>query len=150
MKNAITIANFFVLKGLETNDKTMTPMKVLKLTYLAYCWYLAIEGKRLFRDPIEAWQYGPVVPAVYQAFRHYGRGVVTQPVPTGEDLEDDGLRRLLNRVWDVYKDYSGLQLSALTHQAGTPWEKTWARVGRDTTIPDAEITAHYKAKMDNA
>ena len=32
--SAITVANFFVRKGIEEQDSGMTPMKVLKLSYI--------------------------------------------------------------------------------------------------------------------
>lgn len=142
MLSAITVANFFVNKGLENNDTDMTPMKVLKLTYIAYGWYLALFDKKLFNEPIQAWQYGPVVPIVYSAFKNYRNQQVTSPFLNGEDISLPEVINFLNKVWEVYKNYSGWQLSSITHQPDTPWFRTWNNIP-NAIISDDIIKAHY-------
>ena len=34
---------------------------------------------------------------------------------------DPYLKRAINRVWDEYKDYSGIDLSKITHKEDTAW-----------------------------
>ena len=89
--SAITVANFFVRKGIEEQDSGMTPMKVLKLSYIAYGWYLALYDSQLFNEPIQAWQYGPVIPSVYRAFKEYGNGRITEQFFSGETISDPQL-----------------------------------------------------------
>ena len=46
--NPTTVANYFI-KNYKSGD--MTPMKVIKLTYLSYCWYLALtKSERLLNE----------------------------------------------------------------------------------------------------
>lgn len=47
----------------------MTAMKLQKLVYYCQAWHLAWDGEPLFRESIEAWANGPVVPALYEAHR---------------------------------------------------------------------------------
>lgn len=149
--SAITIANFFVQKGLEFNDAMMTPMKVLKLTYIAHGWHLALYDEPLFPELPEAWQYGPVIPSVYNVFKKYGRNRVTEIFCNGEKITDAETITFLEKIWSVYKRYSGWQLSAITHQPDTPWSN--ARIGfygGSTPIFNDDIKAHYKklARME--
>lgn len=71
-----SIANTILL--LSYRDKTpVTCLKLVKLVYFVYAWYLAATAKRIFNDPIEAWDYGPVVPAIYHEFKEFGRQPIT-------------------------------------------------------------------------
>lgn len=127
MYSAIAVANYFVQKAL-TDNADMTPIKLVKLTYIAHGWHLAITGgKPLISESVLAWRYGPIVQSVYNAFKKYGREQVTSlefdfgnRVAT---VEDRKTKEILNRVWEVYKDFTGPQLSALTHKSDTPWDK---------------------------
>lgn len=141
--SAITVANYFVQKALEDGDKEMTPMKVLKLTYIAHGWYLALFDEPLLSESPQAWQYGPVVPSVYKAFKAYGNSRITKEYYNGEFISDDKTTQFLNRIWEVYKKYSGWQLSTITHQPNTPWSQIWP-IASYQSIPDSIIKAHYK------
>ena len=131
------VANRF-LELATANGQTLSPMKLLKLLYFAHGWYLAITGKPLLDEAIEAWNYGPVVPTIYHEFKRFGNDSITEPAKeaTGQGSrrskdarlpESDGaafVQRLLQRVWEIYGPFSAVQLSRMTHQEGSPWSKT--------------------------
>ena len=159
VENPLAIANFFVEKSLATGE-LLTPMKLVKLVYLAHGWYLGMTSEPLLTEGVEAWKYGPVVPSVYKAFKAYGgepiTALATSPksapqefVPTVQDPE---LEAFLERMWEVYQSYTGLELSSLTHQSGTPWDQTWVRqTGRRESpriIPNDLIQSYYQSKID--
>lgn len=157
MQKSLTIANYFIKKARETGME-MTPMKLIKMVYIANGWYLALKGEPLIDEKAEAWKYGPVVKSVYNEFKHYSRGQINElysdlsgrmPMPTDEELI-----KFLDRIWEVYGSYNGLQLSALTHQKDTPWYTTWHDKGghrRESAIIDNElIKDHYKAKLSSS
>lgn len=72
--SAILIANFIIwFVNTRTSDKTLTPLKLQKILYYVQANHLATHnGVPLFSDPIEKWQYGPVVPSVYHEFKDFG------------------------------------------------------------------------------
>lgn len=155
MENPISVANFFIKKSLEAGQ-LLTPMKVVKLVYIAHGWHLGLTGKPLLNEVAQAWKYGPVVPSVYNEFKSYQSKPITQVAwslaPSGElndyPLSDEALVPFLERIWDVYKGYTGTDLSALTHQENTPWYETWnLGGGKDNLgapIPNPLIERHYK------
>ena len=57
-RSSILIADYILAKS-DMMGKSLTPMQVLKLTYISEGYSLAIDGERLFGDRIEAWKYGP-------------------------------------------------------------------------------------------
>lgn len=157
--NPIAIANYFIRKGIDTGEE-ITLMKLIKLVYISHGWYLGLTGNALLPEAAEAWQYGPVVPKVYREFKEFGRGKITEmgmdfgegfgyPIPENEEL-----KTFLDKIWQVYGKYNGLQLSALTHQQGTPWYITWHNEGgkerHSVPIRDELIKEHYKNKITAA
>ncbi|MBT1689238.1 Panacea domain-containing protein [Dawidia soli] len=156
MYKPLAVANFFIEKSLETGVE-LTPMKLVKLLYIAHGWYLGLAGRPLLTEAVQAWKYGPVVMSIYHVFKKYGDRQImslesdldgrSMAVPTVEDAE---MAKFLNRIWDVYKGYSGPQLSTLTHEAGSPWDITWNKNGgkhqASTFIPNDLIATFYRQK----
>jgi uncharacterized phage-associated protein len=105
-------------------DNPITPMQLLKIVYICHGWMLGLYGRPLVSDGIEAWPYGPVIPKLYQAFKHYGGNFINQcpsTEPGGFTHEEQSVMR---QVWAAYRTFTGLQLSALTHKPGSPWAIT--------------------------
>jgi uncharacterized phage-associated protein len=150
---SLAVANYFVGKSLDTGVE-LTPMKLIKLVYIAHGWHLALRKEALIDEAVQAWKYGPVVQTVYQAFRGFRSSQITKMAQHETDgqtitryVEDDKTKALLDKVWDVYSKYTGGQLSNLTHQDNTPWADTWhlhrgsERSG--AVIPNQVIAEHY-------
>lgn len=155
MENSLAIANYFVGKSLETGIE-MTPMKLVKLTYISHGWHLGLKKQPLINEATEAWRYGPVVPSVYNKFKVYGsaqiKALETNISSKVIEIEDKTLSVFLDEVWNVYKGYNGLQLSTLTHQPNTPWDIVYnQRGGKDSDtnmiIPNELIQKHYEQKI---
>lgn len=119
-------------------------MQVLKLVYIAHGWMLGLNGRPLISQPVEAWQYGPVVRDVYNGVRHYGRDAVTAPIwaPPGDldYYENDMVRQ----VFGLYGNMDGIALSNITHMPETPWAQTYRQGAFGTRISNDLIGAHYK------
>lgn len=133
-------------------------MKLQKLIYFAHGWHLALYNEPLVTEPIYAWKFGPVIPSVYHEFKRFGYRPITE---TDWDDEEDGLglpiippddRRtieLLTRVWDVYRRFTAVQLSNMTHAPDTPWRVTWDRGegAPELKIDDALIRRSFLTKI---
>ncbi len=142
-----TIANYFIQEKAKFGK--LTPMKIIKLVYLSYSWYLALTDgqKKLVNESVQAWKFGPVFPSLYKSIKSKGKIQIYEPLPydkeetiTQEDAE------FLERIWTMYGDYNGTELSAMTHQLDTPWQKVYCD-DRNSEIPDREILAHYKNRL---
>ena len=135
----------------EENGVSLTPLQLMKLTYLCHAWMLALYDKPLIKNKIQAWPYGPVIPDVYFAFNQYGRHPIPEPHPDFEWRGDSRQSHIVDEVWRVYGDLDGWHLSALTHAPGTPWSQIWYSGGEDAwahglpsrRIPDRLIKKHY-------
>src|SRR5258708_4614205 len=127
---AKAVANEF-LKLAKQDGKTLTPMQLIKLVYFAHGWHLALTGKPLLDERVEAWKYGPVVPSLYHEFKRYGNEEITDFARKDEVINKDGkltigyspiklegegaeyASQLVKKIWEVYGKYSAVQLSNL-------------------------------------
>ncbi|MBK8221028.1 MAG: SocA family protein [Candidatus Obscuribacter sp.] len=149
------VANFFLQMAAD-EGKNLTPLKLIKLVCIAYGWVLVTLEQRLFRERIEAWSFGPVVPSLYHEFKIYRKqpidrfaldydfdGNSTLPrVPA----ENSALHQVLTKVWDMYKHLTAAQLVSLTHEVGSPWSQATS-VG-DRYIDDLLIRDHYESLLE--
>jgi uncharacterized phage-associated protein len=155
------VANY-LLDCAREDGEALSPMKLIKLAYLSHGWHLALTDQPLLRENVEAWRYGPVVPSIYHEYKGFGNQAITRyatwPDRVDNEVEwvtpklttaSESTLAILKKVWQTYKRYGATQLSAMTHQLGTPWYITWyERGGQDrlgTDIPDDLIRDHFKA-----
>lgn len=142
------IADYFLFIGKD--DENMTPMKLIKLVYIAHGWSLGLFDKPLINEAPQAWKYGPVIPSLYDEFKSYGNKKITSEVQKPEI--DEETENFLNKVWTVYSKYNGVELSAKTHEPNTPWSIIWEKAKEyfntfSLQIPDSLIRDHYLSKM---
>ena len=151
------VANFFLEKG-DAEGRELTSLKLLKLVYIAYGWVLALTGKRLFEDEIQAWQHGPVVPALYHEFKHFRKDPIFEraacfdldsfdfTIPSIPETDRDVVL-ILKRVWDAYKEFSAWSLRNKTHEIGSPWHQVYNDSERETVIPDNIIASYFRERI---
>lgn len=126
MIKAIDIANFFIDLSNSLEEELMTNLKVNKLVYLAQAWSFVRLGKPLFCENIQAWQYGPVIPSVYNTFKVCGAnnienvfGEYNQKIFSPEELD------LLIDIAIQYGQYTASALVNITHKPGSPWSAVY-------------------------
>lgn len=115
---------------------SFTNLKLNKIVYYAQVESLRKGNRSLFTDPIEAWQYGPVEPAVYHAFKKYGDDPIL--TPTASPQLDEYTEAVLEEVVQKYATLTAFDLVNLTHQPGGAWSKTF-QPGHNAVITDDVI-----------
>lgn len=124
MKHAVAVSNALVGMA-ERDGRSLTAQRILKLTYLAHGWTMALYNRHLLKESVAAWEYGSTIPELYKAvlqFRSHPVEVLPDAGETLDDLEMD----LVQQVYDLYGHLSGPALSRLTSAKGTPWGLTAA------------------------
>lgn len=148
MSSVESVANAF-LELARRSGKSLTNMQLQKLVYIAHGYSLARLRQPLFHNNIHAFEWGPVIPNLYKILRQYGAGEVKNFISvSGEPpiAEDGQEMEIIREVWHDYKDFSGLELSALTHRKGTPWSETW-RTNPFGVIADELIAEYYRQDL---
>ena len=126
--DAKTIAKYFIGKG-NVENKPVTNKKLQKLLYYSQAWYVVYKGKPLFKDEIEAWVHGPSVRDVYTKYKDHGFDPIKISIDKKEIAPIKGdIKKLLDRIWEVYGKFDADYLELLTHKE-EPWQE--ARKGLD-------------------
>lgn len=130
MTSAIAVAQAF-LDLAQKEGRSLSNMQLQKLVFFAHGIHLAAyNGEPLIDDEIRAWDFGPVIPSLYERLRKYGRGEVSAIIsPEDRDTIDPSSSegQAIRSVWKAYKGYSAWELSNITHRPGSPWSKVWSR-----------------------
>ena len=143
---AIDVAKWFILYNdmvvTDNGGDLISNLKLQKLLYYAQGCFLAVKGRRLFADPLVAWQHGPVVADVYHYYKSNGaNGIQFDESDTIDMSEfDDEENELLKQVYEVFGQYSAWKLRNMTHQE-TPWKET-----KNGEVISTEIIKEYFLK----
>ncbi len=147
--SSLAVANK-ILDIAKQKSIKLTMMQLLKLVYISHGWWLTFsEGKPLTSDTPQAWQYGPVYPEVYKAFRGSGSSKITRrAVDPDTGLEpyeriSEEATELLEQVVDAYGNLHAYVLSDMTHEDGTPWSQASKEGGYYAPIPNSLIKEHF-------
>ncbi|MDR2703465.1 MAG: DUF4065 domain-containing protein [Cellulomonadaceae bacterium] len=112
----------------------MTAMKLEKLVYYSQAWHLVWEDTALFSEHFEAWNKGPVAPALQNL--HRGQYIVTS-WPIGDSGRLSGAEiATVDSVVGFYGAMSAEQLSSCTHNEA-PWID--ARAGLPDTMASTNL-----------
>jgi uncharacterized phage-associated protein len=121
------------------SENDLTNLKLQKILFYAQAESLRETGNALFSDTIEAWKYGPVVPAVYEWLKGCGAYPITAfDIETDTSKIDNKSSDLLDRIWSAYSKYSAGYLVDRTHEKGSPWQLNFAE-GKSNQIPNDQI-----------
>lgn len=121
----------YVIMYSECQGKSVTNLRLQKLLYFIQKEYLTQFGRPAFDDEIYAWQYGPVIPAVYHEFSYYTNTPIDN-IDCNYDI-DENLKEVIKTVVDRYINIPTWQLVQYTHQKTSPWSKAISE-GRDVIL----------------
>lgn len=120
MKIRIPVRAIDVADYILKRRGSMTAMKLEKLVYYSQVWSLVWTEKELFRERIEAWANGPVVPSLYRL--HRGHFKISPGFFEGNPGRlNDEQRDVIDRVLSFYGEKDPQWLSNLTHME-KPWQ----------------------------
>lgn len=156
--NPKAIANFFVRKA-RAENKNLTPMQIQKLIFFSHGINLAVFKDLLVSEDFEAWEYGPVLPSLYYETKLYGASPVHSELTDINlkswdifspyiDENDENTKKVLDFIWENYAQYSGIQLSHITHMEGTPWSQTYEKCVRGKKISNDLIRDYYEKRIE--
>lgn len=144
--DASVVANRF-LQLAKNKGRTLTPMQLLKLVYIAHGWMLGACGRPLIKNDVQAWTYGPVIPDLYRKIAKYRSNPVEYIDTTEDENLDEESLAIIDGVYKAFYKLSGPALSRITHKKGTPWSQTYAPGEFGKTISNDIIQDYYAAKL---
>ncbi len=151
----LAFANEFIARSAPHG---VVHMKLQKLVYMCYGWWLVTHNDPIIGEQSEVWRHGPVFCSLYDTLKGHGHKPITkaqtkfftrEPDRVDDKVDKvDEVFRLIDWVSQRYGQYDQFYLSELTHRPGSPWYQTAAeydfRVPRHTRIPVATIQQHFR------
>jgi uncharacterized phage-associated protein len=153
------VANLLLdLAAKDFHDTPVTNLALQKLLYFAHAHYLIRNHRPLVSGAFEAWKFGPVHPAVYQAFkseadnpikiRACGRNVITGEVKTLAVPDNQEVIVNLKAVLQAYGSLSPGRLVDISHAPKGPWatvvNKAKTSIALGLRIPDSITVECFK------
>lgn len=141
MNNVLDVCRY-IINYSNKKDYGISNLKLQKILYFIQAFFLMNKenGEPCFTEPIEAWEFGPVVPIAYHEYKQFG----STDIPTIDSyikvnpsnlwdvsivdfdegclLEED--RMLIEDVVDQLSEFSATDLVNITHNQ-TPWRSVY-------------------------
>jgi uncharacterized phage-associated protein len=151
------IANL-MLEESERIGRPLTNLALQKLLYFAHAIFLIEQGRPLVSGYFEAWEYGPVHPGAYQAFKSAGAEPIRfraarlnvvegsrEPIAPPREPE---IVRHIGRIVQSYGRMTAGRLVEISHAKDSPWhfvvDKGRTSLAFGMRIPDDVIRERFK------
>jgi len=141
-KNALAVAQRILDECWAAGVMAVTPMKLLKLVYIAHGYMLGRHGAPLLNETVLACKHGPLVPSVYQAVRGFRCSPVPRVYTAPVESFDQDEEAVIRDVVKVYGKVDAVTLATCIRQPGTPWSVTWGR-NRDIDSMSNDMIEHF-------
>jgi uncharacterized phage-associated protein len=138
IKEALTLSKYIINKCTIDNCP-ITNLTLQKILYCIQLYFLKNKGACLFKDDIEAWIFGPVVPVVYYHFCGFG----SMPLKVTYDecfvFNPDTLL-IVDKIIEEKRKLKPWDLVKNIQSEGKAWDKTYNKgVGNKTVISKNEM-----------
>ena len=147
MACVMAVANIFLHlaeeQAKQEKGDLMTDLKLQKMLYFAQCWHVVRHEVPLFNSKIEAWDHGPVVPAVYTKYRQFGRDPIHAIPVDYSAFTKDELDTIID-VFSYYGRYSASGLREISHRNGSPWKEVYTPDVKHIEITIDSMKKYYK------
>ena len=134
----------------EKGDWKISNLQLQKILYMAQMYHMGRNGgSRLVDTDFEAWDFGPVSPALYRKVRMFGASPVQDVFYEARNFKEDDHRKL--DLEQVCKELLPMRPGALvniTHWPQGAWANNYVAGIRGITIPDDQIAAEYNARLN--
>lgn len=126
MYNVLEVAAYVIEKSVS-DGFYISNLKLQKILYYVQANFLVSKGKKCFKENIEAWSIGPVIPKAYRKYKAYGTAAI--PV-TLHDKKADAVcasdRPFIDEIIEACRYYSATDLTEISRQQN-PWKKAYKK-----------------------
>lgn len=118
--SATLIARYIIRREAECS-RSVSNLRLQKLLYFVQAYFFLSLDEPCFNNRIEAWDFGPVVPAVYHKYKRFGSMIIqeNEECPVGDIDEEDCQR--IDDMLDACADKTTRELVNISHQQA-PWK----------------------------
>ena len=147
MLAALDVAKHLIRVGYDPENPMdsvwICPLRLQKLLYYCQGWSLALLGRKLFDEPLQAWVEGPVVRSVYDRFSGTRSPISPEAIEEPDVSLSMTEAALVEMVWKEYSRFTPKELVARTHNEPAwsearggllPTERSTSRLSEETMM----------------
>ncbi|MBL8567094.1 MAG: SocA family protein, partial [Hyphomicrobiaceae bacterium] len=123
----------------------LSNLELQKILYLAHMFHLGRTGEPLVTGQFEAWDYGPVHPALYHRAKVFGADPVANVFHDIPEVPPGSERDILDEALTNLGKVGPGRLVHATHRPGGAWATFYIPGARGRAIPNEAILAEYRA-----
>lgn len=132
MRKAKSVANYVIAYGMKIGHP-VNNLQLQKILYYIQVHFLKKKGIPFFKEEIEAWQFGPVIPTVYYQYAAFGPAPITMFKTQKIDLEQEE-KKDLEQIVKEKAILSLLEIVADTNKKWKAWDMYY-KVNERNIIP---------------
>lgn len=132
MRKAKSVANYVIAYGMKIGHP-VNNLQLQKILYYIQVHFLKKKGIPFFKDEIEAWQFGPVIPTVFYQYAAFGPAPITMFKTQKIDLKQEE-KKDLEQIVKEKAILSLLEIVADTNKKGKAWD-LYYKVNERNVIP---------------
>lgn len=133
----------YIIHQSSSDDGEITHLTLQKLLYYCQGFHLAIHDTPLFKEAIEHWDHGPVVPVVYHEYKTCGKNPLSL---SSENLDFSSIpkdsQEVIDEVFEVYGQFSASKLRDMTHN-----ESPWVNTSDREEISHQSLKEYFKTRI---
>ena len=121
--SATLIARYIISRQSECN-RSVSNLRLQKLLYFVQAYFFLSLDEPCFKNRIEAWDFGPVVPEVYHKYKRFGSMIIQENEKCSiEDIDEEDCQKI-DEMLDACADKTTRELVNITHEQ-KPWKRAY-------------------------
>jgi len=152
----------FIINYCNEKDYILSNLKLQKMLYFIQAYYLSKTEKKepCFKERIEAWSFGPVVPVAYHEYKQFGSTNIpkittyieideddfweSKVVTYADNILSDTDKEIIRKLVDNFSKFSTTRLVQITHNQ-LPWIQAYEQ-GQNNVISIDAIRSYFNGQ----
>lgn len=134
----------------EESGGRLSNLEIQKVLYVAQMIHLGRTGHPLFSESFEAWDYGPVVPALYHRLKGHGGALVPAIVAPMVFAWGSPEAYSIADAFSMMQHMSAGELVTFAHKPGGAWERHYRSGVRNNVMPLDDIKDEWRSRMQTS
>lgn len=145
-ENDIVEDAYYLVNIFKRHKNPVTQIHIQNLMFLFEAYYMNMKDVDfLYECEFTAWNFGPVATPLYDSFKKYGTNEINltmEEIEQGNSISEEK-KKLLKDLYNVFGNFSAMELVQFVHAEGSPWEEIWDKE-QYSIIPKEKIKMWFR------
>lgn len=134
----------------EGSGWKLSNLKLQKILYMADMNFVGRNSVRLLDEDFEAWDYGPVLPSLYQKCKAFGSKPIPHVFWGARNISGTVYAKMLDLAWEKLRSATPGQLVEATHSGQGAWVRRYIPGAKQIKILTQDMIEEYARRTQHA